>query len=89
VPTTGCVLPANAWGNYNFGARFRISFTDNFDGTATVRYAELPGPCTPGSECPAITFLTSSVRGSYPLHVDAGFEDQNGALFDVRLVFIH
>ena len=89
VPTTGCVLPANAWGNYNFGARFRIAFKDNFDGTATISYAELPAPCTPGSECPAITFFTSGVHGAYPLHVDAGFEDQNGSLFDVRLTYIH
>jgi hypothetical protein len=89
VPATGCVLPANTWGNYSSGDRFRITFVDNFDGTATIGYAKLPGPCTPGSECPALPFLTSGVHGAYPLHVDAGFEDQGGALLDVRLVYIH
>jgi hypothetical protein len=89
VPATGCVLPANTWGNYSAGDRFRITFVDKFNETATISYAKLPGPCTPGTECPAPPFYTSAVTGAYPLHVDAAFEDLGGALLDVRLVYIH
>lgn len=89
APMSGCVVPSDAFGLYAPGDRFRISFKDNFDGTATISYAKLPGPCTPGSECPALTFFTSPVAAAYPLHVDAGFEDQGGALLDVRLTYIH
>jgi hypothetical protein len=89
APLSGCAVPSDAFGLYASGNRFRISFKDNFNGTATISYAELPGPCTPGMECPAVTFFTSAVAAAYPLHVDAGFEDKDGALFDVRLVYIH
>jgi hypothetical protein len=89
APLSGCVVPSDAFGLYASGDRFRITFKDNFDGTTTISYAKLPGPCTPGSECPANTFFVSAVHGAYPLHVDAGFEDQGGALLDVRVVYIH
>jgi hypothetical protein len=89
VAANGCVLPANTWGNYAPGDRFRITFHDNFDGSAAIEYGKLQGACTPGSTCPALTFFTSPVHGAYPLHVDAAFIDPQGALLDVRLVYIH
>ena len=88
MPSSGCVLPGNTFGHYAAGDRFRITFVDAQDGTALINYAKLPGPCTPGTECPATTFYFSGVRATYPLHVDAGFVDQGGALLDVRLVYI-
>jgi hypothetical protein len=90
APTAGCAVPEAAFGHYASGDRFRISFSDNFDGTAKIEYAKLPAPCTPGSECPTLPpFLVSSLAGTYPLHVDAVFEDYLGRLVDVRLVYIH
>jgi hypothetical protein len=78
-----------AWGTYAFNDRFRISFKDNFDGTATVSYARLPGPCQPGADCPAPPFFTSATHIAYPFHVDASLRDLGATLIDVRLVFIH
>jgi hypothetical protein len=89
APIADCAVPDAAFGHYAPGDRFRISFRDNFNNTATISYGRLPGPCTPGNECPALTFFVSSVPGAYPLHVDAAFEDFGGALRDVRLVYIH
>jgi hypothetical protein len=88
TPPAGCLAP-DAFGTYNSGDRFRITFTDNFDGTAAIAYAKLPGPCMPGDPCPAPPFYTSMVPGAFPLHVDAAFEDDGGGLLDVRLVYIH
>ncbi len=89
VPSTGCILPANTFGHYAPGDRFRIQFSDAYDGTAIIDYWKLIGPCTPGSECPAGYFYLSRVRASYPLHVDASFFEQSAALYDIRLVYIH
>jgi hypothetical protein len=78
-----------AWGTYMLNDRFRIAFSDNFDGTATISYAKLPGPCSPGADCPAPPFFTSPTHLAYPFHVDAALRDLGATLIDVRLVFIH
>ncbi len=93
VPLPECVNPAFAFGHYATGDRFRISFTDRFDGTASIVYGKLPGPCNPGSPCPAPSFFPFQpdvvVTGTYPFHVDSSFEDKDGRLLDVRVVYIH
>jgi len=78
-----------AWGTYSPGDRFRVSVKDNFDGTATVSYSRLVGPCTPGTLCSENVFYTSAVPGSYPLYADSSFKEQGATLDDVRLVRIH
>jgi hypothetical protein len=89
TPLPECTNPDAAQGHYAPGDRFRISFADAQDGTAQIEYGKLAGPCIPGSECPALTFYVSGVAATYPFHVDAGFEDFNGALIDIRLTYIH
>lgn len=84
-----CVLPDNAFGHYAPGDRFRVAFHDNLNDTATIDYAKLPGPCAPGTDCPAPPFFTSGTPSPFPLHVDAAFEDKDGAIRNVLVVFIH
>jgi len=77
------------FGTYAAGDRFRVSVKDNLDGSATVTYSRVVGPCAPGTLCPDNVFYTSTVFGSYPLHVDSSFKEQGATLDDVRLVRIH
>jgi hypothetical protein len=89
VLTNGCSAPANTFGHYFKSERLRVSFKDNFDGTASIRYVRLAVPCAPGEPCQEETFYTSDVRGTYPLHVDASFQEYGGTLLDARVVYIH
>jgi hypothetical protein len=78
-----------AFGTYAAGDRFRVNVKDNFDGTATITYSRLVGPCTPGTPCSENVFYTSAVSASYPLYADSSFKEQGATLDDVRLVRIH
>ncbi len=78
-----------AFGTYVAGDRFRVSVKDNFDGTATVTYSRLVGPCAPGTACAENVFYTSTTPGSYPLYADSSFKEQRATLDDVRVVRIH
>jgi hypothetical protein len=89
VDSAGCLVQANTFGHYAPGDRFRISFIDQQDGTAKINYGKLNGPCSPGQACPAPPIYISGVPATYPLHVDASFYEQGGALYDIRLVYIH
>jgi hypothetical protein len=77
-----------AFGSYAQGDRFRISVRDNFDGTATISYAKVVGPCNAGTPCQTQVFYTSPTHATYPLHVDSSFREQGGTLANVRLVRI-
>src|SRR5262249_49157236 len=77
------------WGTYVAGDRFRVTLRDNGDGTAVVAYARLTGPCTPGRPCALTVFYTHvGAPASYPLRVDASFQDQGAKVTDVRIVRI-
>jgi hypothetical protein len=89
VLTNGCLARTNTFGHYFKDERLRISFKDNFDGTAIISYARLTGSCTPGKPCPVETFYTSGAPAAYPLHVDASFHENGGTLLDARVVYIH
>jgi hypothetical protein len=78
-----------AAGAYLPNDRFRVKVTDNFDGTATISYAKVTGPCVDGSPCAEAVFYTSLTHGAYPFRVDASLFDQNAALTQVRIVRIH
>jgi hypothetical protein len=76
--------PDTTFASYVSGNRLRVSFADNFDGTATITYWLFPPAC-PG--CSGM--MLHSVGGAlYPFRVDATFNQPGGTLSDVRIVRI-
>ena len=76
------------FGPYNAGDKFRVKLKDNFDGTATVSFARLVGPCVDGAPCNEAVFFTSPNPATYPVRVDAMFREQGGTITDARIVRI-
>jgi hypothetical protein len=79
----------NSFTTYAPGDRFRITVTDQNDGTFVVVYSKLALPCTPGLPCNLTTLLTDTVHGTYPIRVDTSLRDVGASLSDVTLVWIH
>ena len=75
-------------GPYSAGDRFRVQVKDNLDGTASVSYFQLSGPCTPGTVCSGAVIGTSVKSATYPLRVDASLAAQGATLNNVTLVRI-
>ena len=76
------------FGTYNAGDKFRVKLKDNFDGTATVSFARLVGPCVDGSPCNEAVFFTSTSTATYPVRVDAMFREQGGTITEARIARI-
>lgn len=77
------------FGQYTAGERFRVRIKDNHNGTATISYARLTGPCPPGELCAnEQVFYTSVATPAYPLRVDTSFREQGATLFNVNIVRI-
>ena len=76
------------FGNYAAGDKFRVKLRDNFDGTATVSYARVTGPCVDGSPCNETVFYTSSNTATYPVRVDAMFRETGGTVTEARIARI-
>ena len=69
--------------------RFRVKITDRHDGTATISYVRLVGPCTPGTECAEDEFYTHVGAGpQYPLRVNASFREHGATIANVTIVRI-
>jgi hypothetical protein len=77
-----------SFGTYAAGDRFRVHATDDFDGTATITYARVTGPCTDGAPCAETVLYTSPNKAAYPLRVDSSFKQMGGTLANVRLARI-
>jgi hypothetical protein len=77
------------FGTYGPSERFRVKLRDNFDGTATVSYARLTGPCLDGSPCSEAVFHTSTALATYPVRVDALFRTIGATVAGARIVRIH
>jgi hypothetical protein len=77
------------FGTYNPHDKFRVHVTDNSDGTATISYSQVTGPCTPGTMC-IETPLYQHVgpNPKYPLRIDASFREQNATVANVTLMRI-
>ena len=75
-------------GSYSAGDRFRVQVKDNLDGTASVSYFQLSGPCTPGTVCNGAVIGTSVKSATYPLRVDASLASEGATLKNVTLVRI-
>jgi hypothetical protein len=90
---SGTLVPGgdvnNSFTTYASGDRFRITVTDQNDGTFIVVYSKLALPCTPGGPCNLTTLLTDTVHGTYPIRIDTSLRDLGASLTDVRLVWIH
>jgi hypothetical protein len=84
----GGVSMGGALGTYSPGDRFRVQVKDNLDGTATVSYFQLSGPCTPGTVCNGSVVATSATSAKYPLRVDASLGAEGATLNNVTLVRI-
>lgn len=78
----------NTFGAYTTGQKFRVKVQDRFDGTATVSYARINGPCTDGSPCSETVFFTSANTVTYPVRVDAMFFELGATVTEARMVRI-
>jgi hypothetical protein len=81
-------LSVGNFGLYVAGDKFRLKVRDNFDGTGSVSYARIIGPCVDGSPCNEAVFHTSANPITYPVRVDAMFREQGGTITDARIVRI-
>ena len=70
------------------GERFRVRIRDNGDGTASVRYVKLVGPCMPGTPCNEMLLHPSARVARYPLRVDSSLFHEGATITDARLVRI-
>ena len=84
IPTSN----GSSFGPYASGDRFRVHATDNFDGTATISYAKVTGPCNDGAPCAETLLYTSPNKAVYPLRVDSSFKQMGGTLTNVRMARI-
>jgi hypothetical protein len=76
-------------GTYAPGDRFRIRIKDNNNGTATISYTRLNGPCTVGTVCNETTLATQTQPSpNYPLRIDASFREPGATLSNVTMVRI-
>jgi hypothetical protein len=76
-------------GTYAPGDRFRVRIKDNNDGTATISYTRLNGPCTTGTICNETPFATQTQPSpKYPLRIDASFREPGATLSNVTMVRI-
>jgi len=76
----------STFGAYTAGQKFRVKLEDRFDGTATVSYARLTGPCVDGSPCSETVFFTSTNTATYPVRVDAMFYELGATVTEARFV---
>ncbi len=78
--------PNNVFATYASGDRIRVTFTDNFDNTATIAYFLIPAACQ-GPLCGGMPLRTAG-PAAYPLRVDASLRTPGAVLDDVRVVRI-
>ena len=79
-------LVFTGFGPYTEGQRFRVKFTDNRDGTASISYARMN--CTSG---PCVEDVFKESTGNfpkYPLRVDTTFREQDARINNVTIVRI-
>jgi hypothetical protein len=74
---------------YTAGKRYRIRITDNNNGTATISYTRIDGPCPPGNICNETVIATQTEPSpSYPLRISASFREPGATLANVTMVRI-
>jgi hypothetical protein len=88
APVTGMGVNGS-FAPYAAGDRFRITVTDQHDGTFLATFSKVVLPCTPGAPCNLKTLLPDTVQGAYPIRIDTSLRDLGATLTDVTLVWIH
>ena len=69
--------------------RFRVKIKDNHDGTATISYSRLVGPCAVGTACAEDEFHTSDGPApQYPLRINASFREEGATIANVTVMRI-
>jgi hypothetical protein len=69
--------------------RFRIKITDNNDGTASISYWRLNGPCAVGTICNETQIATQTQPSpAYPLRISTSFREPGATLKDVTIVYM-
>ncbi len=76
-------------GTYLPTDRFRIHITDNHDGTASITYKKITGPCVPGGNCTETQIDPNVSKGAkYPLRIVSSFREQGAILENVVVMRI-
>jgi hypothetical protein len=89
VLESGAVTVVGPIEPYTAGQRFRIRITDNNNGTASISYTRLDGPCMPATICAETTIATQTEPGiTYPIRISASFREPGATLANVTLVRI-
>jgi hypothetical protein len=69
--------------------RFRLKIADNNDGTASISYWRLNGPCAVGTICSETQIATQTGPSpAYPLRISASFRESGATLKDVTMVYM-
>jgi len=90
-PVMGNFDATGAWGVYSMNQRFRVTVTDNHNGTYDVAYSFIDpmNPCFPGQPCNVQNITTTlGVPATYPLRVDTSFRELGATLNNVTIVRI-
>jgi hypothetical protein len=71
--------------------RFRIKVTDNYDGTASISYWRLNGPCAVGTICNETQLATQTQQPgpAYPLRISTSFREPGATLKNVTMVYFN
>jgi hypothetical protein len=89
VLENGATYVSSSFGEYDPGQRFRVKIKDNNDGTASISYWRLNGPCAVGTECSETQLATQTEPSpSYPLLIRAQFREPDATLANVTMVYI-
>jgi hypothetical protein len=73
---------------YADGDKFRVSVTDNNDGTATIGYVQVTAACATSLDCPSFADSGTPAPYSQQLRVDTSFHDDNAVVENVVIVRI-
>jgi hypothetical protein len=86
-PGNPCTVDG-AFLTYADGDKFRISVTDNNDGTATIGYVQVTAACATSLDCPSFADSSTHAPYSQQLRVDTSFHDDNAVVENVVIVRI-
>jgi hypothetical protein len=89
VLENGATYVSSSFGEYDAGDRFRVKIKDNNNGTASISYWKLNGPCADGTVCNETQLAVQTEPSpSYPLLVRAQFREPDATLANVTMVYI-
>lgn len=75
-------------GPFAAGEQFRITLRDRGDGTATVIFSRITGPCLTAMPCPQDELHRATSPAAYPMRIDASFVGVGTFIRDAHVVRI-